>query len=72
MGTSSIAAPIFSKDQSVEFIGGTGKIKNYHLELGGWVYLVEMAMGSEPICGRVGSETTIVLPELEMYLTRLM
>ncbi len=68
MNVSSRAAPRFAKEQLVEFIGGTGKIKNYHLELSGWIYLVEMMMGPEPDFGRIGYETTIVLPELDMCL----
>ncbi|AKG20379.1 hypothetical protein [Calothrix sp. 336/3] len=56
-------APRFEKNQTVEFVGGIGKIKNYYSESNSWVYLVEMAMGQEPDFGRIGYETTIILPE---------
>jgi hypothetical protein len=61
-----IPAPIFKKNQSVEFVGGIGKIKNYHSESNSWIYLVEMAMGLEPDFGRIGYETMILLPEPDM------
>lgn len=58
-----IAAPRFQKNQTVEFVGGIGKIKNYHSESGSWIYFVEMAMGPEPDFGRIGYETMILLAE---------
>lgn len=66
MDASSIPPPRFAKDQLVEFIGGTGKIRNYRSESDSWLYLVEMAMGPEPDFGRIGYETMILLPELDM------
>lgn len=64
----SITAPKFRKDQTVEFIGGTGKIKQYHFEICEWIYLVEMKLGLEPSFGRIGCETMILLPEIDIFL----
>ncbi|MGH2414446.1 MAG: hypothetical protein ACRDEA_12335 [Microcystaceae cyanobacterium] len=61
-----ISAPRFQKNQTVEFVGGTGKIKNYYSESDSWIYLIEMAMGPEPDFGRIGYETMIVLPEPDL------
>lgn len=58
--------PKFRKEQIVCFWGGTGMIRQYHLESGTWAYAVEMALGPEPDVGRVGSETTILLHEAEI------
>lgn len=60
--------PQFRKGQKVSFIGGTGTIKSYQLEAGGWSYLVEMEMGLEPEMGRIGYETTILLTQADMSL----
>lgn len=68
MSTSITNAPKFRKDQAVEFMGGTGKIKHYYFELGEWIYLVEMKLGSKPDFGRIGYETTVILPEIDMIL----
>lgn len=68
MGTSRIAAPKFAIEQIVIFIGGVGKIRNYHSELHSWTYLVEMEMGPEPNFGRIGCETMILLPEEDLIL----
>lgn len=68
MGTIRIATPKFAIDQLVEFIGGLGKIRNYHSELYGWTYLVEMEMGPEPNFGRIGCETMILLPEEDLII----
>lgn len=58
--------PKFRQLQLVCFQGGTGKIRRCHLESGTWAYAVEMALGPEPEFGRVGSETTILLNEIDM------
>ncbi len=58
--------PRFSSDQTVYFAGGKGTIKNYHPESGIWIYTIEMDMGPEPDMGRIGSETTILLPEADI------
>jgi hypothetical protein len=66
MGAKIIPAPSFEKNQTVEFVGGIGKIKNHYSESDSWIYLVEMAMGPEPDFGRIGYETMILLPETDM------
>lgn len=66
MSINSIAAPKFGIAQVVKFIGGMGKIRNYHSEYYRWTYLVEMEMGPEPKFGRIGYETMILLPEEEL------
>ncbi|MEH2311948.1 MAG: hypothetical protein V7K35_11220 [Nostoc sp.] len=58
------------KGQIVSFIGGEGMIKNYRFESGSWEYLVEMPMGPEPEMGRVGYETMIWLPEVDISSLR--
>lgn len=63
MGAKIIPAPRFEKNQTVEFVGGIGKIKNHYSESDSWIYLVEMAMGPEPDFGRIGYETMILLLE---------
>jgi hypothetical protein len=68
MAVGSATVPQFDKGQRVNFVGGSGTIKNYHPELSNWVYLVEMDMGPEPEMGRVGYETTILLPQSDLAL----
>ena len=58
--------PKYRKNQKVCFIGGMGKVLNYHQDSGTWTYFVEMEMGPEPEMGRVGQETTILLYETEI------
>lgn len=58
--------PRFSPDQFVRFVGGEGKVREFHSEAGSWSYLVEMAMGPEPEMGRIGYETMILLPETDL------
>ena len=55
--------PTFEKNQTVEFVGGIGKIKDYYSESDSWIYLVEMPMDPEPDFGRIGYETMILLAE---------
>jgi len=58
--------PRFYQGQRVCFIGGEGLIKGCQPESGTWAYQVKMSMGGEPIFGRVGHETTVVLAETEL------
>ncbi len=58
--------PKFSPDQFVRFIGGMGKVREFHADAGNWSYLVEMEMGEEPEMGRIGFETMILLPETDL------
>jgi hypothetical protein len=58
--------PKFYRGQSVCFVGGEGVVQNYQREAESWAYQVEMALGLEPDCGRVGDETTVVLSETEL------
>ncbi len=58
--------PKFRKNQTVRFVGGTGKIRNCMLGSGSWNYLVEMEMGPKPEIGRVGHETKIWLFETDL------
>lgn len=62
----SVVSPRFSKEQLVCFIGGIGTIKNYQLDSRSWTYAVEMELGPEPDMGRIGSETTILLNEVDI------
>jgi hypothetical protein len=55
--------PQFCRGQRVAFVGGAGTVRNHRLEAGSWTYLIEMEMGPEPEVGRIGSETTVMLPE---------
>lgn len=58
--------PKFSRDRTVQFIGGRGKIKHCKPDAGTWVYAVEMDMGIPPETGRIGFETTILLHEADI------
>ena len=58
--------PRYTKNQMVSFIGGMGRIINYHLEVNSWQYAVQMELGPEPDFGRIGYETTILLNESEI------
>lgn len=59
--------PRFSRDQVVRFAGGVGTIRNYRPDSGTWTYAVEMELGPEPVVGRIGPETTILLQEVDIY-----
>jgi hypothetical protein len=61
-----VDVPSFQQEQMVHFLGGTGTIKNCRQLLGTWLYAIEMEYGPEPDCGRLGSETTILLTESEI------
>ncbi|MBW4580524.1 MAG: hypothetical protein KME42_13245 [Tildeniella nuda ZEHNDER 1965/U140] len=60
-------APKFCRAQSVYFIGGEGIIRSSHSEAGRWTYLVEMALGAVPDCGRVGAEAMVLLDEVDLW-----
>lgn len=66
MISSVVSMPKFRPNQDVRFIGGEGKVKELHPLSGSWWYKVEMAMGPMPDMGRIGYETTIVLPETDL------
>jgi hypothetical protein len=51
----------------VKFIGGEGIIREIKSDFNTWIYHVEMALGKEPIFGRIGAETMIVLHESELW-----
>lgn len=61
-----ISAPAFQQSQLVRFIGGEGTVQYFRFDSGRWVYNIEMPLGPEPVFGRVGAETTIVLDEEEL------
>jgi hypothetical protein len=69
MSPKGINAPRYHKGYEVSFLGGSGTIKNHQFESGCWIYAVEMQLGPEPAIGRIGHETTILLPESELALT---
>ena len=58
--------PRFHPTQRVRFLGGEGIVQSYRFEAETWMYLIEMALGAEPNCGRVGGETTVVLTEADL------
>lgn len=63
-----ISPPKFRQFQLVSFLGGVGTIRSRHLESGTWAYTVEMSLGMEPNVGRVGTETTIFLDEVDIQV----
>ena len=63
MSINCLEQPKFHRQQKVDFIGGTGEVKNLEREAGIWIYTVEMNMGVEPDFGRIGAERTILLEE---------
>lgn len=63
-----ISPPKFRQLQLVSFLGGMGRIRSRHLESGTWAYAVEMSLGMEPNVGRVGTETTIFLDEVDIQV----
>lgn len=60
--------PRFSPNQVVQFIGGSGRVKQYKPDAGTWAYTVEMEMGIPPETGRIGPETTILLHEADLQV----
>lgn len=69
MMTTIATLPKFKKEQQVSFVGGLGIIKGCLAEVNTWTYLIEMEMGLEPEMGRIGSETTVLLPETDICLS---
>jgi hypothetical protein len=59
--------PKFTIHQFVYFIGGVGTILDFQVDSNTWKYAVEMEKGPEPDMGRIGSETTILLHETDIY-----
>lgn len=66
MAVTCMNLPKFRDKQRVRFVGGEGVVRNYKFEFGGWIYLVEMALGLEPNFGRVGAETMVFLDEADL------
>lgn len=62
-----VKVPSFHHAQTVRFAGGEGIVRGYRPDAGTWTYLIEMALGQEPDFGRVGAETMVLLPEIELY-----
>ena len=60
--------PQFSQYQQVHFLGGNGIIVSCQPDAGNWLYGVKMPITTEADMGRVGSETVILVPEIELYL----
>ena len=68
MNATTLMLPRFSRNQIVQFSGGVGTIKSYQPNSNNtWTYAIEMELGPEPIFGRVGFETTILLLETEIH-----
>lgn len=61
--------PSFQPGQRVSFMGGEGIVRSYRSETKTWSYLVEMALGPEPIFGRVGAEAMVLLDEEDLSAT---
>lgn len=58
--------PEFCHGQQVSFVGGEGIVQNCEPKFGEWVYLIEMPLGIEPDCGRVGAETMVLIDEADL------
>ncbi len=58
--------PEFYHSQRVSFVGGEGTVQNCEPKFGEWVYLIEMPLGIEPECGRVGAETMVIIDEADL------
>jgi hypothetical protein len=59
--------PKFNQEQQVLFFGGQGTVKNCHPDSSGtWTYIIEMELGPEPELGRLGSEASLILYEVEI------
>ena len=59
--------PKFSQYQQVHFLGGNGTILFCQPDAGDWLYGVEMPITTESDMDRVGYETVILVPEIELY-----
>lgn len=60
---------LYPANQKVRFTGGEGVVRSSSFEGGIWKYLVEMPQGREPIFGRAGAETMVLLDERELRAT---
>jgi hypothetical protein len=58
--------PKFFPGQQVSFAGGEGIVRGANWEFGGWTYLVEMPLGTEPDFGRIGPEAMLLLDEADL------
>lgn len=58
--------PLFRLMQQVSFVGGEGIVRSYKPNAGTWAYFVEMPLGLEPVFGRVGAETMVLLTEADL------
>ncbi len=67
MNNLSSSPPKFSQHQKVHFLGGNGTILFCQPDAGDWLYGVEMPVTTESDMGRVGCETVILVPEIELY-----
>lgn len=56
----------FGLNRQVIFVGGEGIVRGVKFEDDTWKYLVEMPQGEEPVFGRVGAETMVLLCETEL------
>jgi len=56
----------FKREQKVKFVGGEGIVRNFKFEDERWLYVVEMPLGREPVFGRIGAETMVLLSETEL------
>jgi hypothetical protein len=63
-----LGIPKFFRAQPVGFVGGEGVICGYKAEAGRWTYLIEMTLGPEPPCGRVGAETMVIISEADLHV----
>ncbi|MBD3884550.1 hypothetical protein IFO70_22680 [Phormidium tenue FACHB-886] len=61
-----IERPRFRLMQWVRFVGGEGIVQSYEPHAGTWAYLVKMPLGLEPVFGRVGAETMVLLNEADL------
>jgi len=52
------------------FCGGEGIVRNFKFESGSWIYLIEMPLGLEPDCGRLGAETMLFINEADLSVVR--
>jgi hypothetical protein len=68
----SYQTPSFKSGQVVYFLGGIGTITDCQPLSGSWIYSIRMPLGHEPVCGRLGAETTVLLPESELYRETIM
>jgi hypothetical protein len=57
---------MYEQNRKVSFIGGEGIVRSSRFEGGTWRYLVEMPQGREPVFGRAGAETMVLLNEREL------